>query len=330
MPRVVLDPSLGVIASAFGCARRGASHKRAGTCCQDAHLLADMSISGFPMLFAAVADGHGSKQHDRSHIGAHLALQAAMQTLGWLLLGVRQDVESACDSFSNEAKAPSPSDSECLDKEALVSNLTRNFRDHFPRMLCRLWRELICLHGKNRADPEATLSDPLFIKRYGTTLLVAALIGDAVLLAQIGDGDIALLGKDEKNELQVSFPLAGTDDLVAGETHSLCSEDASRLFRTGIRPRNGVSMITLSTDGLRNAYEKEESFRNLLVGIRDNIRAYGSTTANGVLPEYFDRFSDHGSGDDITLAGIYLERPTITETANRDEVGDLQSSLRRT
>lgn len=329
MPRVVLDPSLGVTASAFGCARRGASHIRAGSCCQDAHLLADMSISGFPMLFAAVADGHGGKQHDRSNVGAHLALQAAMQTLGWLLLGVRQDAENTCDGSSHEANAPSsPPDSECLDKEMLVSNLARNFRDHFPRMVCRLWRELIRAHGTNGADPEATLSDPLFPKRYGTTLLVAALIGDAVLLAQIGDGDIALLGKDETNEWQVSYPLAATDDLVAGETHSLCSEDASRLFRTAIRPRYGVSMITLSTDGLRNAYEKDESFQKLLVGILGNIRIYGATPANRVLPEYLDRFSEQGSGDDITLAGIYLERPTIDETSNRNEAGTSQSSLR--
>ena len=180
-------------------------------------------------------------------------------------------------------------------------------------MLCRAWRELIHSHGKNSGDSEDTLSDPLYPKRYGTTLLVSALIGDGVLLAQIGDGDIALLGKGEENEWKFDYPLASEDDLVAGETHSLCSEGAPQLFRTGIRPRNAVSMITLSTDGLRNAYEKDEDFQKLLLSVHANMRTHGTKPAAAVLPEYLDRFSERGSGDDITLAGIYLERLATTE-----------------
>ena len=352
MPRVLLDPSLGIAASAFGFSRRGASHKRAGTHCQDAHLLTDMSIAGYPMLIAAVADGHGSKQHDRSHVGAHLALQAAALSLGWLLLGVHQDAErtaagALCDAVPDPSEPPSeektapegvPAEApppppgaaaECLDKETLVSNLTRSFREHFPRMLCRAWRELIHSHGKNRGDSEDALSDPLYPKRYGTTLLVSALIGDAVLLAQIGDGDIALLGKGEGNEWKFDYPLASENDLVAGETHSLCSEGAPQLFRTGIRPRNAVSMITLSTDGLRNAYEENEAFRNLLVRILGNMRAYGTKPATRVLPEYLDRFSDQGSGDDITLAGIYIERSESVEEADGNRADDFPVALAR-
>lgn len=336
MPRVLLDPSLGIVASAFGFSRRGASHKRAGTHCQDAHLLTDMSIAGYPMLIAAVADGHGSKQHDRSHVGAHLALQAAAQSLGWLLLGVHQDAErtaadAPCDAVPEPSEPPSeenpdpegaPSEApplpsgattECLDKETLVSNLTRNFREHFPRMICRTWRELITSHGRSQGNSEDALSDPHFQKRYGTTLLVSALIGDVVLLAQIGDGDIALLGKGEGHEWKIDYPLASEDDLVAGETHSLCSEVAAQLFRTGIRPRNAVSMITLSTDGLRNAYEKDEDFQNLLLSVHANMRTHGTKLASSVLPEYLDRFSEQGSGDDITLAGFYLECLATTE-----------------
>lgn len=352
MPRVVLDPSLGVVVSAFGISRRGASHRRAGAHCQDAHLLTDMSLAGYPMLLAAVADGHGSKQHDRSHVGAHLALQATLQSLGWLLLGVRQDAERIRDDasteassapletssgiqavpaeISSEAQRPSPRvDSELLDKETLVSNLSRTFREHFPRMICRAWRELNTSHGKSMGDSEEALSDPHFHKRYGTTLLVSALIGDAVLLAQIGDGDVALLDKGEDNAWRVSFPLASEDDLVAGETHSLCSEDAAKLFRTVIRPRNAVTMITLSTDGLGNAYEENEAFRNLLVRILGNMRAYGTKPATRVLPEYLDRFSDQGSGDDITLAGIYIERSESVEEADGNRADDFPVALAR-
>lgn len=318
MPRVVLDPSLGVLASAFGCTRRGASHKRSDTVCQDAYLLADMSAAGFPMLLVAIADGHGGNGHERSHIGAHLALQATMQSLGWLLLGAAKNAECARDQLSDFASQTPRSESLCPDGAIFPADFRRNFHEHFPRMVCRLWREHILFHGKESGDEDEVLADPLFPMRYGTTLLAAVTMDESILLARIGDGDFVLLGQDEHGGWMFQHPLALSDDLVGGETRSLCSNDAWRFFRTETIARNGVSMLALSTDGLRNAYEDDASFHNLLLGVLRNIRAYGSFSASTVLPEYLDRFSSYGSGDDITLAGVCFEPRPADDAASEE------------
>lgn len=278
------------------------------------------------MLIAAVADGHGSYQHDRSHIGAHLALQATVQSLGWLLLGIHQDAEINLERESYEQKSDRRQDKlEWLDKEIIISNASRSFCEYFPRRLCRTWRELIGFHGRSIGDSEEEISTPDFSKHYGTTLLVSALIGDVILLAQIGDGDIGLLEKRETEEWEVSFPLNSKNDLVGGETHSLCSSDASKLFRTEVISRSNISMITLSTDGLINAYEEDCSFKNLLITILDNNMVYGTKSATSVLPKYLDHFSSYGSGDDITLAGIYLEQLDQTEQLGHEHIKEFSA-----
>lgn len=326
MPRVILDPSLGIVASAFGVSRRGASHKRSSSPCQDAHLLTDMSIAGYPMFLAAVADGHGSKEHDKSHVGAHLALQATVQSLGWLLLGFSKDVEGPFDGcICGQEPALPLTESEFSDKKKSAHEYIARFENYFSKLVCRTWNDLIRFHDREVSNSEETISGSSLSKRYGTTLLVSALIGDFILLAQIGDGDICLL--TEKGELKIPFSFKSDCDLVAGETNSLCSENASKLFKVKTMPRDDILMVALSTDGLRNSYEEDGSFRNLLFKMLENIQFYGVKTATNVLPQNLDHFSAQGSGDDITLAGFYLECPMTSGDQGSGSPDELSMSV---
>ncbi len=278
---LIVDPVLDL--AAFGCARRGASHKSEADPkpCQDSHLILSGSSAGAPYCIAAVADGHGSEKHDRSQIGSFLAVQAAARAL--------LEFHGA---FAG----------------AGITTLRRSFTSDFPRRASRAWQaDVRCHYLQDNPEPpgkspgSAPDYRPVY-SRYGSTLLAAMIVNDTLLLAQVGDGDIVLILDGGGAEQ----PLAAPDSLVGGETFSLCSPDAPNLWRTATVELHSVRFLALSTDGLRNAYENDEPFYSLLAKMGENIEEFGARKSAGVVPDYLDRFSLRGSGDDITLVGIQL------------------------
>jgi hypothetical protein len=222
-------------------------------------------------VVAAVADGHGSARHDRSHIGAQIAVQGAVTAFQTFLLDHHE-----------------------VERKSLVTD----FKRCFPTEVTREWRRAVqdyCTKCQEAAAPD--------YGRYGTTLLVAGMVDRYLFLAQVGDGDIVVTAYQDQHQEQ---PLAVNDGLVAGETFSLCSQDAEKLWRTTTRDLADVAFVTLSTDGLRNSYASTDAFLRLLAAVRQNIRQCGIGRAAAILPENLDRFSAQGSGDDITLVGMMV------------------------
>lgn len=271
---LVADPVQKV--SAFACACQGASHRSGDnpTPCQDAHLLVSGSAAGLPYLFAAVADGHGSAKHDLSHIGAQLAVQAALQVF-----------QKIMRDYGTQP----------------ISDIVVGFKATFPKFVAKAWQKLLEDEQPNTAKEQDART------RYGSTLLVIAAFKKVLLLAQIGDGDIVLFRNDQT---EPSEPLTYDDQLVGGSTYSLCSPEADKFFRVKSLPFADARFITLSTDGLRNAYADTGAFHRLLEAMHSNIDQHGLTQAANIIPEYLDRFSEQGSGDDISLVGIRIDKPS--------------------
>jgi hypothetical protein len=166
VPRLAMPEGAVSLGWAMGCSRQGAAHQRSETLCQDAYALWSGAVSGTPCLIAAVADGHRDARHDRSHRGAALAVHVA--------------VEVAHD-FAFHGSS-----------DTALAALKHDFKEHFPRKLGQRWHKAVRDDARKQGDSmdgDGYSLESLF-PRYGTTLLVTLVVPGALLVGQIGDGDI--------------------------------------------------------------------------------------------------------------------------------------------
>jgi len=200
---------------------RGAAHRAAGLPNQDAVEVRPLDGG----MVAAVADGHGHARHFRSARGARLAVSIACQ--------------AAADLATRPGGLPAlPDDLRHL----LVPDIVTQWRDAVHRD--------VTAEPFTRAEESVRRGDDATIP-YGTTLLVAIGVGERLLLAQIGDGDIVCIRPDGTALLAVPG-----DPLLDGRhTTSLCSHGASDSFRVAAVDLAGTAVLAalLATDGYGNA-----------------------------------------------------------------------------
>ena len=200
---------------------RGAAHRAAGLPNQDAVEVRPLDGG----MVAAVADGHGHARHFRSARGARLAVSIACQ--------------AAADLATRPGGLPAlPDDLRHL----LVPDIVTQWRDAVHRD--------VTAEPFTRAEESVRRGDDATIP-YGTTLLVAIGVGERLLLAQIGDGDIVCIRPDGEALLAVPG-----DPLLDGRhTTSLCSHGASDSFRVAAVDLAGTAVLAalLATDGYGNA-----------------------------------------------------------------------------
>jgi hypothetical protein len=136
---------------------------------------------------------------------------------------------------------------------------------------------------------------------YGCTLLVCAVTGSTVLLAQIGDGGIATLTDDGRGW----FPLGPNPEHGRGASDSLCLPGAEDRARTARLDADLPHLVMLMTDGCTNAYPTTEEL--LMVGA-DTVRLEASTglrRANLALESWLVTTAD-ATEDDATLVSVWM------------------------
>jgi len=279
---------------------RGAAHERGNLPNQDAIRWLPASGLG-PPLILAVSDGHGSPRYFRSHVGAALAAETAVQAIQDLLAG-----------------QPDP---------ANLTAIKRTAEDRLPREIVRRWQEAVAEHlrqspltpaemdklaeQKGSAAREAVTADPLLA--YGATVL-AVLVAETFVLAtalavlvaetyilylQLGDGDILVVSQDGT----VTRPIERDERLFANQTTSLCSPDAWRdvqiRFQALVPP--SPALILLATDGYANSFVNEAAFVQVGPDILELVRTAGLEAVETSLATWLTEASQAGSGDDITL-----------------------------
>ncbi|MFN9750880.1 MAG: PP2C family serine/threonine-protein phosphatase, partial [Planctomycetota bacterium] len=265
---------------AFACSRAGSAHVRSGKPCQDAYALWSGAVAGQSCMIAAVADGHGDDRHDQSQYGAALAVRAAIEEM----VGLQTHFGGV----------------------GLSSQLVNSFKTDFPRRLGRRWRKAVIANARRRLRSEGSgenqeKSD--LLPRYGTTLLAALVVGNTLLVGQIGDGETMLVRPDGI----VDFPLACESEDVGVVTDSLCSAEAHRRWRTAALDSSKGGLVLLSTDGLVNAFSDEIELNVFARSMKDRIREFGLLQVASSLPGWLDHYSGGGSGDDITLAVVMIQ-----------------------
>jgi len=259
---------------------RGAAHRAAGLPNQDAVEVRPLDGG----MVAAVADGHGHARHFRSARGARLAVSIACQ--------------AAADLATRPGGLPAlPDDLRHL----LVPDIVTQWRDAVHRD--------VTAEPFTRAEESVRRGDDATIP-YGTTLLVAIGVGERLLLAQIGDGDIVCIRPDGTALLAVPG-----DPLLDGRhTTSLCSHGASDSFRVAAVDLAGTAVLAalLATDGYGNAQVAQAWESVVSAELAGPIATRPlSWMASQLQAQAGQCASVDGSADDTTLA--LLLAPTAAQ-----------------
>ena len=296
-------------------AKVGASHLRDSKPLQDsAKVLLKKGYSIF-----SVADGHGGEKYFRSQYGSQIAVMIAEKEFSALLQKIAQ--------LSGEKSQ--------INWDLTISNLERNIvakwkravKNHFKKMPLTETEKDLCkslniplekfdyINGKKEVD---TLSDAQKLespentieKLYGTTLISCLYIPELLLTKenkcslwialQIGDG--MCLAKKQTGE--IFSPIPEDKRLGFGVTTSLCSSNAANEFRHAYGFCK-LQYICACSDGVQDSYTPDglKSFTN---DIYENIKTYGVEREQQELEDFFPRLSEKGSGDDVSLAGVFL------------------------
>lgn len=258
----------------------GASHIKENKPCQDAVSVKEGTYRGKPYLICSTADGHGDPKYKYSDVGAVMANLAAEKTMTHLLFVLRELSEGRGDAFSSYLK------------EFLKNEWKENIR--------QLWRVF-------RLDEELA-------KKHGSTILSVLIYDGFAYMAQLGDGDICYLDKDN-NPVFLLEPDAGP---VSFETESLCSKDASECWNFACIPAKDIRFLMMSTDGLINSLASNDQYVKFALSVRDYLKKFRPFEINSVLPEWLSEYSHSGCEDDISLVAINLESEK-NKTGDEDE-----------
>lgn len=268
----------------LGASVRGAHHRRDGVPNQDALLLLDGAAG---RSLAVVADGHGGSRHFRSAIGARLAVAAARDVLWPMAVsfergGAVQRGDLAC------VQAP----------RRIVTRWAELARAEIGAhpITAEEWKRL-----QATAGPEAVAQvhgEPLLA--YGATLLFAFGVPGCLVLGQLGDGDLLIVD----GAGNVRRPLPRDERLVGHFTTSICHPAAEADLRCVVR--EGVlaqpALVLLATDGLANSFQADNDVEQVARALLALVQQRGPTAAEAALSGWLDHATQHGSGDDITLA----------------------------
>ena len=252
-----------------GASVTGAAHIRSGRINQDA--LAFLPEVGAPSrrITAAVSDGHGAAAHFRSQIGARLAADGAARLFEWQI---------------DEAGADTAADNIITDIVDYWRNAVRTDLATAP-------------YGPD--DPIASSIDEY--TPYGATLIAFAANSTKIAAFQIGDGDM-LFGYEDG---RIVRPMRPDPDLFGEATYSLCLPDAVAHFRSASVVRGSEAgwpdFVCITTDGIDKSFRDDATFLATVAELRRNAMDDWDALL-AAMPAWLDDLSQHGSGDDSTIA----------------------------
>ncbi|MFE2145229.1 protein phosphatase 2C domain-containing protein [Streptomyces sp. NPDC059456] len=235
-------------------------------------------------LIMAVADGHGSAVHARSHLGSRFAV----------------------DLFVEEARRFGALAQPRGDERPPSLAWLMHYAEHaFPRQLVSAWRDKVLGNWERTSSHrEPGLSEERKVLLYGSTLVGAVLTPRVFAAWQLGDGELTVV--DDAG--RVTVPLAPAEADLGDETESLCTPEAWLRVRVHwapvTAPGRAPRLVAVSTDGLSKSFASDRGFLQFMAGLDDRLSADGADTVRAVLPGWLSKASQH-SGDDTTLVAAW-------------------------
>ncbi len=242
--------------------------------------------------YAIVADGHGGEKYFRSAEGSRLAVSSAAEAMNKVLKELLFYI-----------------------KKKEVSVIDKSLKNLCSRILL-LWREKVKAHFTENpfSEEELKLCKELRINipikeedifmLYGSTLLSSVYFENYEFWfsLQIGDGKTYILKEDGA----VVTPKDLENEKAAfGVTPSLCGKNAIEEFRYTFGFEK-IAGICVMSDGLTDSFDLEK-LPDFLLSIENNA-VQDSEKTKTELNKYLPKLSEQGSGDDISIAGIFVKK----------------------
>ena len=285
--------------------------------------------------YAFVADGHGGDKYIRSGKGAEFACWCAAQ----IIVNIRKEFLAEIKRLTSENKLQKRNHLVSQNLKLMCSKLPTLWRDkikeHFQTVPLSEEEIKLCENAKILLP----LKDDDIPALYGTTLLIAVYFEQQNFWfsLQIGDGRSYVMtenapatfftGKVEESECQeikndgnVLSPIPEDEEQGFGVTKSLCSKNAGMHFRYafGFEKLSGVAVMS---DGLTDSFDTEK-LPDFLLSIQKNAVA-DAENAKRELEAFLPKLSEQGSGDDISIAGIFVKEEESRVRNILNKVGSL-------
>jgi len=233
---------------------------------------------------AIVADGHGGDAYFRSAKGSQFAAESARNCIAEFLRTQKKQ------PLENEIKQ-------------LVRSVIKTWNDRVQADLDAKPfgnSELSALPEEDKARYRAG-ENPRHA--YGTTLIAAVTTENYWFGFHIGDGRCTVLNKDGS----FSQPIPWDDRCFLNKTSSLCDEDAAERARVYITSDRPVAIFVCS-DGIEDCYPVNDNDKYLAKFYRTLAVNFAGQEFDAVyadIKETLPIMSKKGSGDDMSLAGIF-------------------------
>ena len=257
----------------------GDSHIRRHIVCQDSSGVYVDEEYGI----AVVADGHGSAKHFRSDVGARIAVKISIELLKKYM---------GQPDFKNQFRQHPDFILQQMEKQILMK-----------------WREAVEEYHKENPLQEGEMNQLSDEERaglkvpviYGSTVLIAVMADGFSYGMLLGDGGFVVLSRKGRISIPVEDP-----NSHANYTSSLCNTNAFLYFQHWYTEED-LAALFVSTDGLFKSFASEEDF----------LKYHGLITqmlgdpekAKKSLKRNFEKRTREGSGDDISIALVFRDRP---------------------
>ena len=260
---------------------------------------------------AVTADGHGAEECFRSARGSRFAVEETMRLLQQLAQTTLDSDESERLYYAQILHRPGTA----------LRQLTDSIVAAWHDRVMADYQE--CPPSADELEPYAdAYADGKNIPHiYGTTLIAALKLPQALLLIQQGDGRCDVFFRDGHVEQPIPWDSRCQDNT----TTSMCDEDVANSIRSCVidLQKQPVLACYLGSDGVEDAYPDTYVSRGICHDIMGGVHTfYRDLTCRlaenleelqgfrDYLKDFLPRFSEEGlyspagSGDDVTVSGI--------------------------
>jgi len=279
---------------AFDCRCQGYSHIKANKVCQDF----SGSYNTEQFAVAVVSDGHGGDDYFRSDVGSRLVVETALECVKEFLAAFLSE-NSFEESMLTEIRENSNKYLVQLEM-SIISRWRNSISEHYalnPFTAAELQIMTEKARQKFELEPENR-----FVKAYGATLIVVVVLKKHFWFGlQIGDGKCVALLKNNEAE----HPIPVNEKCFLNQTTSLCDENPLEEFRHCFCSDNFPRWIFVGSDGIEDSFNGDEGLNDFYREVAATFRKRNWKNAITELKEYLPQLSQRGSGDDMSVSGIF-------------------------
>lgn len=240
--------------------------------------------------YILVADGHGGEKYFRSDVGSYLAVYCSIEAMNTVLTELFSYIKRKDTTVINKTLQNLCSRILVLWRDKVKEHFSKNPLTETEKKLC------------DELKIELPLTDDSIFPLYGSTLLASAYFEnyDFWFSLQIGDGKTIAM----KTDNTLFYPIPEDNEMGFGVTASLCGSNAIEKFYYNFG-FDKLNYIYVMSDGMADSFDTTK-LPDFLLNIKNNaIVDIEKTKAE--LIDYLPKLSEQGSGDDISIAGIFVK-----------------------